>query len=123
MSFKQFVWACDPIGSLLLVAAATLMLLGLNWAGGAYKWSNPHVCANLAVGIVLLIAFCVYGTPYSTVQAGNFILRHDRMEGKVRRHRRTRLLLHRTQLLALHIRFCYRRVSCPRYSNAHEQSD
>jgi hypothetical protein len=65
MNFKQFVWACDPIGSLLLVAAATLMLLALNWAGGAYRWSNPHVCANLAVGIILLIAFCLYGTPPS----------------------------------------------------------
>lgn len=62
MSFKEWMWACDPIGSLLLVAAATLMLLALNWAGGAYKWSNPHVCANLAVGIVLFITFCLYGT-------------------------------------------------------------
>ncbi|KAF1938363.1 MFS general substrate transporter [Clathrospora elynae] len=60
MSFKQWTWACDPIGSLLLVAAATLMLLALNWAGGAYRWSSPHVCANLAVGILLLISFCLY---------------------------------------------------------------
>ncbi|KAI4638132.1 hypothetical protein J4E93_010441 [Alternaria ventricosa] len=60
MSFKEWMWACDPIGSLLLVAAATLMLLALNWAGGAYPWSNPHVCANLVVGIVLFIAFCLY---------------------------------------------------------------
>jgi hypothetical protein len=61
MGFKEWMWACDPIGSLLLVAAATLMLLALNWAGGAYPWSNPHVCANLAVGILLFIAFCLYG--------------------------------------------------------------
>ncbi|KNG45559.1 mfs drug efflux pump [Stemphylium lycopersici] len=60
MSFKEWVWACDPIGSLLLVAAATLMLLALNWAGGAYPWSDPHVCANLTVGIVLFITFCLY---------------------------------------------------------------
>ncbi|KAI4908742.1 hypothetical protein J4E90_008477 [Alternaria incomplexa] len=60
MSFKEWMWACDPIGSLLLVAAATLMLLALNWAGGAYPWSNPHVCANLVVGIVLFVAFCLY---------------------------------------------------------------
>ncbi|KAF2845357.1 MFS general substrate transporter [Plenodomus tracheiphilus IPT5] len=60
MSFKQWSWACDPIGSLLLISSATLMLLALNWAGGAYKWSNPHVCANLVVGIVLFIAFCLY---------------------------------------------------------------
>ncbi|KAH9882713.1 hypothetical protein J1614_000078 [Plenodomus biglobosus] len=60
MTFKQWTWACDPIGSLLLIGSATLMLLALNWAGGAYKWSNPHVCANLVVGIVLFIAFCLY---------------------------------------------------------------
>ncbi|KAI4914540.1 hypothetical protein J4E85_010606 [Alternaria conjuncta] len=60
MGFKEWMWACDPVGSLLLVAAATLMLLALNWAGGAYPWSNAHVCANLVVGIVLFIAFCLY---------------------------------------------------------------
>ncbi|KAJ6194028.1 hypothetical protein J3E72DRAFT_272396 [Bipolaris maydis] len=60
MRFKEWAWACDPIGSFLLVAAATLMLLALNWAGGAYLWSDPHVCANLTCGIVLFIAFCLY---------------------------------------------------------------
>ncbi|KAL1602517.1 hypothetical protein SLS60_005933 [Paraconiothyrium brasiliense] len=60
MSFKEYVWACDPIGSLLFIAGATLMLLALNWAGGAYHWSDPHVCANLVVGFVLVFAFCIY---------------------------------------------------------------
>ncbi|OAG01644.1 MFS general substrate transporter [Paraphaeosphaeria sporulosa] len=60
MSFKEYVWACDPIGSVLFISGATLMLLALNWAGGAYHWSDPHVCANLVVGIVLVLAFCVY---------------------------------------------------------------
>ncbi|KAJ5022970.1 major facilitator superfamily domain-containing protein [Bipolaris maydis] len=60
MRFKEWAWACDPIGSFLLVAAATLMLLALNWAGGAYLWSDPHVCANLTCGIVLFIAFCLH---------------------------------------------------------------
>jgi hypothetical protein len=71
MGFKEWMWACDPIGSLLLVAAATLMLLALNWAGGAYPWSNPHVCANLAVGIVLFIAFCLYGKNSPMAQSNN----------------------------------------------------
>lgn len=65
MSFKQWAWACDPIGSTLLVGSTTLMLLALNWAGGAYPWSNPHVSANLAVGIALFIAFCLYGKSHS----------------------------------------------------------
>lgn len=61
LSFKEYIWACDPIGSFLFIAGATLMLLALNWAGGTYAWSNPHVCATLVVGIVLVLAFCVYG--------------------------------------------------------------
>lgn len=62
MSAKEWLWACDPIGSVLLISSATLMLLALNWAGGSYPWSSPHVCANLVIGIVLFIAFCSYGT-------------------------------------------------------------
>jgi hypothetical protein len=61
MPLKELAWLCDPIGSFLLVGSATLMLLALNWAGGAYRWADPHVCANLVVGIVAFIAFCFYG--------------------------------------------------------------
>jgi len=61
MKFKEWAWACDPIGSTLFVASTTLMLLALNWAGGTYAWSDPHVVANLVIGIVFLLAFCVYG--------------------------------------------------------------
>lgn len=43
------------------MVSVTLMLLALNWAGGAYPWSNPHVYATLVVGIVLFIAFGLYG--------------------------------------------------------------
>lgn len=62
MSLKEYVWACDPIGSTLFVVSATLMLLALNWAGGRYPWSNAHVAAPLSIGLVLLVLFCVYGT-------------------------------------------------------------
>lgn len=57
----DYVWACDPIGSLLFVSSATLILLGLDWAGGAYAWADPHVAAPLAIGLVLLVAFAIYG--------------------------------------------------------------
>ncbi|MCJ1296446.1 hypothetical protein MMC34_008012 [Xylographa carneopallida] len=60
MSFKGYIWAIDPIGSLLFVTSATLMLLALDWAGGAYAWSDVHVAVPLAVGLAMLVAFCGY---------------------------------------------------------------
>ena len=62
MSFKGYLWAIDPIGSLLFITSATLMLLALDWAGGAYAWSDVHVAVPLAVGLALLVAFAGYGT-------------------------------------------------------------
>ena len=64
MTVKEYIWACDPIGSLLFITSATLMLLALNWAGGDYAWANPHVVAPLTVGCVLLVVFAVYGKYY-----------------------------------------------------------
>ncbi|KAL5118065.1 hypothetical protein ACEQ8H_004052 [Pleosporales sp. CAS-2024a] len=60
MSFKQLVWAIDPIGSSLFIGAATMLLLALDWAGGAYDWSDAHVAAPLGIGFALLLAFGVY---------------------------------------------------------------
>jgi hypothetical protein len=62
MSFKQIIWAIDPIGSSLFIVACTLLLLALDWAGGAYSWSNVHVAAPLGVGFGFLVLFCLYGT-------------------------------------------------------------
>lgn len=61
MTIKQYIWACDPIGSSLFITAATLLLLALDWAGGAYSWSDAHVAAPLAIGLGLLVLFCGYG--------------------------------------------------------------
>ncbi|KAH6681504.1 major facilitator superfamily domain-containing protein [Halenospora varia] len=60
MSMKNLIWACDPIGSVLFIVSATLMLLALDWAGGVYKWHDAHVVAPLTVGLVALVAFCAY---------------------------------------------------------------
>ncbi|KAF3065326.1 Vacuolar basic amino acid transporter 5 [Daldinia childiae] len=60
MSLRDYIWACDPIGSVLFVGSATLMLLGLDWAGGAYAWSNPHVAVPVSLGLVLLVSFALY---------------------------------------------------------------
>lgn len=61
MSLRDYIWACDPIGSVLFVGSATLMLLGLDWAGGAYAWSNPHVAVPVGLGLMLLVSFALYG--------------------------------------------------------------
>ncbi|KAJ9627003.1 hypothetical protein H2203_003463 [Taxawa tesnikishii (nom. ined.)] len=60
MTLKATLWAIDPIGSTLFVGSAALLLLALDWAGGAYAWSDPHVAAPLGVGFALLILFCLY---------------------------------------------------------------
>lgn len=65
MSIKHYIWACDPIGSVLFVCSATLLLLALDWAGGAYTWSDPHVAAPLATGLALLVIFGAYGESLS----------------------------------------------------------
>ncbi|EXJ87408.1 hypothetical protein A1O3_04368 [Capronia epimyces CBS 606.96] len=60
MSLKQYFWAVDPIGSFLFIVACTLLLLALDWAGGAYAWSDAHVAAPLGLGLGFLALFCIY---------------------------------------------------------------
>ncbi|KAK8044111.1 hypothetical protein PG993_004135 [Apiospora rasikravindrae] len=60
MTFQEYVWACDPIGSLLFIISATLMLLALDWVGGAYAASDPHVAVPLSIGLVCMVAFGLY---------------------------------------------------------------
>ncbi|KAI1258818.1 MFS general substrate transporter [Xylariaceae sp. FL1019] len=60
LSWTEIIWACDPIGSALFVSSATLTLLALDWAGGAYAWSDPHVAVPLSLGLTLLLGFAGY---------------------------------------------------------------
>lgn len=60
MTLKDYIWACDPVGSVFFISSATLMLLALDWVGGAYAWSNPHVAVPLSLGLVLLVLFAAY---------------------------------------------------------------
>ncbi|KAI1121624.1 major facilitator superfamily domain-containing protein [Nemania abortiva] len=57
---RDYVWACDPIGSSLFISSATLLLLALDWAGGAYAWSDAHVAVPLSLGLALLVGFVGY---------------------------------------------------------------
>ena len=52
-----YVWACDPVGSVLFISSATLMLLALDRAGGAYAWHDAHGAAPLSIGLVLLLVY------------------------------------------------------------------
>lgn len=60
MSIRDYIWACDPIGSVLFISSATLLLLALDWAGGAYAWSDTHVAVPLSLGLLLLVGFAGY---------------------------------------------------------------
>jgi hypothetical protein len=107
MSFKDYVWACDPFGSLLFISGATLTLLAMDWAGGAYGWSNPHVVAPLTLGLLLLVGFGIYGKPshHPRTYFYGFVFRvllttdmRARMERTLRRSGGTRLLPQQCQL-------------------------
>jgi hypothetical protein len=67
LSLKEYIWACDPVGSILFVTSATLMLLALDWVGGAYAWSDPHVAVPLSLGLALLVLFALYGKTWLTL--------------------------------------------------------
>ncbi|TKA76207.1 hypothetical protein B0A55_06592 [Friedmanniomyces simplex] len=53
---KSFDW----IGSILFTAGLTTFLIGLNWGGSVYPWSDAHVLGAFFAGIAGLVAFCVW---------------------------------------------------------------
>ncbi|KAL0259166.1 hypothetical protein SLS55_006671 [Diplodia seriata] len=62
MKLTEYIWACDPIGSVLFIGSSTTILLALDWAAGTYPWSDAHVVGPLVIGCVLLITFCLYAS-------------------------------------------------------------
>ncbi|KAK0877177.1 hypothetical protein LTR87_009006 [Friedmanniomyces endolithicus] len=53
---KGFDW----IGSILFTAGLTIFLIGLNWGGSVYPWSDAHVLGAFFAGIAGLVAFCFW---------------------------------------------------------------
>ena len=50
----------DPIGSFLFTSGTALMLLALDWAGGAYQWHQIQVAVPLSLGLGLTVLFGLY---------------------------------------------------------------
>lgn len=60
LSIKEYIWLCDPIGSMLFLVGATLVLMALDWAPDTYPYKDAHVAATLAIGLALLVIFAAY---------------------------------------------------------------
>lgn len=63
----QVLKEIDYIGGILSIGGMIMFLAGLQWGGYQYPWTSAHVLAPLIVGVVLLIAFCLwemYGAPH-----------------------------------------------------------
>lgn len=56
--FKQGLVAVDWLGSLTIVGGTLMFLLGLELAGGTYRWSSPQVICLLVFG-VLVASMCI----------------------------------------------------------------
>ncbi len=80
MKVAEYLWSLDPIGAILFIGGATLVILALDWTGGTYPWSDSHIIAPLVVGIVLLILFGLYGKAASDpwLSLANFWYRVER---------------------------------------------
>lgn len=58
--WKTKAKAIDWLGSVLSLAASTLVVLALTWGGGRYEWSSAHVLGTLLVGIAVAVVFCLW---------------------------------------------------------------
>jgi MFS family permease len=59
LTLRQKIQQFDIPGTVLMVAGLICLLLGLQWGGGLYSWSNGRVIALLILAGVLLITFAV----------------------------------------------------------------
>ncbi|KAN0116759.1 putative siderophore iron transporter [Hyaloscypha variabilis] len=83
LSFLQKLRLLDLSGCGLLTAGLTLLLTGLNLGGGLFAWTSAKVLGPLVVGIVTLLAFCLYEWKFTKTG----ILHHDLFRGGKNRGR------------------------------------
>ncbi|ESK82344.1 mfs drug transporter [Moniliophthora roreri MCA 2997] len=50
----------DFMGSFLVLAGSTLIVMALTWGGGTYAWNDAHVVAPLCIGTALAVAFVLW---------------------------------------------------------------
>ncbi|KAL4949209.1 major facilitator superfamily domain-containing protein [Aspergillus filifer] len=60
LSFKQLLLSIDLVGSALLVATVTALIMGLNLGGNVYSWTHPLVITSLVLSVVLAAIFLPY---------------------------------------------------------------
>ncbi|CAK7201513.1 hypothetical protein SEUCBS139899_004219 [Sporothrix eucalyptigena] len=61
-TWKTELRKLDYGGIIIFTFMAVLILLGLNWGGSTYPWTDPHVLAPLIIGCVLIFVFGLYET-------------------------------------------------------------
>jgi len=49
--------ALDPLGTALVIASLTLLIIALQWGGSKYPWASWRILIALAMSLVLLAAF------------------------------------------------------------------
>lgn len=59
MSLKERLAALDPLGGILLLAGITTFLLGIEWGGTTYAWSDARVWGCILASGLITILFCV----------------------------------------------------------------
>ncbi|KAJ6124918.1 hypothetical protein N7471_012235 [Penicillium samsonianum] len=58
--WKVKLKAIDFFGALLALGGTSVLLLGLTWGGGEYKWNSAHVIATLVAGFAISVAFVAW---------------------------------------------------------------
>lgn len=56
-TIRERLVGIDPVGSLLLLLGITTFLIGIQWGGTKYAWSNPKVWGSLVASGLCITVF------------------------------------------------------------------